>query len=232
MKMISKTRDVIQLTIRGNISLNYCILGNDSIVLYGKIICISKSISSVAPHLFEHAWKFLSHSQLSLSLTIIFHCCVINLCTSCTSIKCVFQTTDGAPEQFVPWICAFCCVINKCQPHTSDKLEKWVHSVVSLCSIVVIYSEQWTFAGGINFLFSFEENCCWIIPSVSGSLRWTCSIARYAWTMVSVFEKWRLRGCRQRTWKTAKKIRRCGIVSIVGGRWFANTKTTRRVIER
>ena len=53
--------------------------------------------------------------------------------TRSTIIKCGFQTTDGAPEQFV--LCTIFCVSNKCQMRTSDKLEKCVYSVVLLCSI-------------------------------------------------------------------------------------------------
>ena len=47
--------------------------------------------------------------------------------TRCTSTKCGFQTTDGAPEHFVLQrfdTASFCCVINKCQTYMSDKLEK------------------------------------------------------------------------------------------------------------
>ena len=53
-------------------------------------------------------------------------------------MKCGFQTTDGAPDQFVLLrfdTVSFCCVINKCQTRTNDNLEKCVHSVVLLCSI-------------------------------------------------------------------------------------------------
>ena len=52
-------------------------------------------------------------------------------------MNCGFQTTDGAPEQFVLQkfdIASFCCVINKCQTRTSDKFKKCVHIVVLLCS--------------------------------------------------------------------------------------------------
>ena len=65
------------------------------------------------------------------------------------------------------WHAPFCYVIKKCQMHTSDKLEKCVHSVVLLCSNVEIYTKQKTFAVSINFLISFEENSCWIIPITS-----------------------------------------------------------------
>ena len=27
------------------------------------------------------------------------------------------------------WLCAISCAINKCQMHTSDKLNKWIHSI-------------------------------------------------------------------------------------------------------
>ena len=42
-------------------------------------------------------------------------------------MKCGFQATDGAPEQFVLKrfdTASFCCVIDECQTHTSDKSEK------------------------------------------------------------------------------------------------------------
>ena len=42
----------------------------------------------------------------------------------------------------------------------------------------------------INFLFSLEENCCWIIMITWRSLWWTCSIARQVWTMVSSYQTW------------------------------------------
>ena len=54
----------------------------------------------------------------------------------------------------------------------SDKLVKCVlHSVVLCVRYVEIYDEQRAFADGINFLLSFEENCCQIIPIASRSLR-------------------------------------------------------------
>ena len=64
-----------------------------------------------------------------------------------------FQTTDGAPEQFLlsrSDAARFCCVVNKCQTSTSGKLEKCVRSVVF----------KRAFAEGFKFLLSFEENCC------------------------------------------------------------------------
>ena len=53
--------------------------------------------------------------------------------------------------------------------------------IVPCCYVlyVEIYTEQKTFTGSINFLFSFEGNCCWIISITSRSLRRTCSIATY-----------------------------------------------------
>ena len=53
-------------------------------------------------------------------------------------MKCGFQTTDGAPEQFVLQrfgTAPFRCVIDKYHTRTSDKLKKCVQSVVLLCSI-------------------------------------------------------------------------------------------------
>ena len=77
----------------------------------------------------------------------------------------------------------------------------------SCCCVhyIEIYTEQRAFVDRINLLFSFEEHWCWIIPITSRSLRWICSIVRYVWTMVSAFQKWWLRGCRQGTWRIAKK---------------------------
>ena len=54
---------------------------------------------------------------------------------------------------------------------------------------------------------------CRIIPITSRSSWWTCSIVRYVLTMVSPFQKWWLRqqtSKKKGTWKTPKKIRRCG----------------------
>ena len=62
---------------------------------------------------------------------------------------------------------------------------------------------------------------------------WTCSIARYVWTMVSAFQKcWLRHKTRSKTRNTEyrHKIRRCRMASTVGRRWFSNTKTTRRAI--
>ena len=62
--------------------------------------------------------------------------------------------------------------------------------IVLCCSVqyVEIYTERRVFVDSINLLFSFEKNCCRIIPITSRSLWWICSIARYTWTMVSAFQ--------------------------------------------
>ena len=60
------------------------------------------------------------------------------LSTRYTCMKCGFQSTVGAPEQFMLQrydAATFCCVVSKCQTRTNDKLEKCVHSVAVLCSI-------------------------------------------------------------------------------------------------
>jgi len=49
-------------------------------------------------------------------------------------------------------------------------------------------------------------------------------------TMISEFQNWRFRCCRQGTRKTTQKVRRHGIASIAGR--FTNINTTRRAIER
>ena len=79
-------------------------------------------------------------------------------------------------------------------------------SIVLCCCVqyVEIYTEQRAFADSINFFFSLEENCCRIMTITSRSLWWTCFIARYVRTVVSTFQKWWLRGCRQGTCKSAK----------------------------
>ena len=76
----------------------------------------------------------------------------------------------------------------------------WKRVWIVLCCCVQCVERA--FADSINFLFSFEENCCWIIPITSSSLWWTCSTTRHVWTIVSVFEKWWFRGCKQGTRKT------------------------------
>ena len=70
-----------------------------------------------------------------------------------------FQTTDGAPEQFVLYrfdTAPFCCVIDNCETCTSNKLEKCVHSI-GLCS--TCRNLYWTksIRGWQEFFFSFEE---------------------------------------------------------------------------
>ena len=48
---------------------------------------------------------------------------ILTVFTRCVSIKCGFQTTDGAREKFVLYridTVPFCFVINKCQMLTSD----------------------------------------------------------------------------------------------------------------
>ena len=92
--------------------------------------------------------------------------------TKCISVRCGFQTTDGAPEQFVLQkfdAMLFCFVIDKCQTHTSDKLKKCVRTVVLCVQYVKIYTEQRAFMDSINLLFSFEETCCPIILITSRS---------------------------------------------------------------
>ena len=109
----------------------------------------------------------------------------------------------------------------------------WKSFCVVLCCCVQyaeIYTELRIFANSFNLLVSFEENCCRIILTTSRSSWWTCSITRHVWMMISAFYKWWLRSCTQGTWTIAKKIRRCAIASIVGRKWFTNTKTTRRTI--
>ena len=79
--------------------------------------------------------------------------------TRCTIWHYGFQTTDGAPEQFVLWrfgTVPFCCVIDKCQTHTSDKLEKCVRSVV-VFDMSKFGTEQRAFADGINFCFHLKK---------------------------------------------------------------------------
>ena len=68
------------------------------------------------------------------------------------------------------------------------------------------FIQQRAFVDNNNFLFSFEENYCWITPITSRSLRWTCSIARYVWTIFLAFQKRSLQGWRQGTWKPPKKF--------------------------
>ena len=101
------------------------------------------------------------------------------------------------------WHCAFFVSSTSVR---RARVINWKSVCIVWCSCVQyieIYTEQRAFADGINFLFSFEENCCWIISITSRSLWWTYSIARYVWTIVSAFQKWWLRqigraSCRER----------------------------------
>ena len=116
----------------------------------------------------------------------------------------------------------------------SDLIEKCLHSIVLLCLIWRnLYQKKGAFTDS-NFLFSFEENLLRNHTDYLEKLmvNITCSIAKNVWTMISAFQNWRFRYCRQGTRETAQKVRRRGIASIAGWRWFTNTKTTRRAIER
>ena len=153
--------------------------------------------------------------------------------TRCISMKCEFQTTDGAPEQFVLLrfdIAPFYYVINKCQMRINDKLEKCVHSVVFNMSKFIPNKERSRTA--LIFCFHLKKTA----PESYRSLReaygehalWQDMCERWIWRFKSgdfeVTDKEHI--------KSGKKIRRCGITSIVGRRWFANTKTTRLAIGR
>ena len=76
----------------------------------------------------------------------------------------------------------------------------WKSMCIVLCYVqhAEICTEQRTFADNFNFLSSFEENRRWIIPITSRSLWWTWSIARFVWTMVSMFQKRWFRHTRRR----------------------------------
>ena len=79
----------------------------------------------------------------------------------------------------------------------------------SLCcciQYVEVCTEERAFANSIHFLFPFEKNYCWIIPTSSRNLWSTCSVARYVWMKVSASQKWWLRSCRQGIWKIVKKF--------------------------
>ena len=142
-----------------------------------------------------------------------------------------FQTTDGVPEQFVLWrfdTASFCCVINKCQMLTSDKLEKCAQS----CCVVVFNTFKFIpnkEHSRINFLFSFKENWCEsyrLVREAYGErvpLLDKCKRGYHRFKSGDFEFADKKEGNRQ-------KIQRCGIASIVGLRWFANTKKTRRVI--
>ena len=156
-------------------------------------------------------------------------------CTRCTSMKWRFekqmahQCSVKYKDLTLYTILLYHQQVSNAQ---SDLIEKCSHSIVLLCSIWQNLYQIRSIADSINFLFSFEENCCGIIPITWRSLWWIGSIAKNVWTMISAFQKWGFRCCRQGTRKTAQKVRRRGIASIAGWRWFTNTKTTRRAIER
>ena len=73
-----------------------------------------------------------------------------------------FQTTVGAPEQF--------CYKDLTLRHFVESStsvrgargisRKSVCIVLCCVQYVEIYTEQRAFVDGVNFLFSFEENCC------------------------------------------------------------------------
>ena len=88
---------------------------------------------------------------------------------------------------------------------------------------IEIYIEQ----NSIKFMFPFEDNCYRIISITSRSLWWTWFIASYVWTMIMAFQKWWLRHNtirKTRNIENRQKIRRYGIASTIGQRWFANQK--------
>jgi len=106
---------------------------------------------------------------------------------------------------------------------------------IEICSMQFLYQlnlyQIRSIRGQLIFCFHLKTTACGIILSITWrSLWWTCSIAKNMWTMVSAFQNWRFRCCRQGTRKTAQKVRRRGIASIAGWKWF--TKTTRRAIEQ
>ena len=111
------------------------------------------------------------------------------------------------------------------------RVMNWKSVCIVLCSIVEIYTEQRAFVNRINFLFSFEENCRWIISITLRSLWWTCAIARYVWTMALAFPKWWLRGCRHGTRKTVKKFGGMQLQELLDED-DSQKKTTRRTIGR
>ena len=83
------------------------------------------------------------------------------------------------------------------------RVSNWKSMCMVLCccvQYVEIYTEQRIFADSI-FCFLWR-NYCRNISITPRSLWWTCSIARYVWTMVSAFQKWWLRH------KTRKKVKK------------------------
>ena len=137
--------------------------------------------------------------------------------TRCTSMKWRFEK-QMAHQCSVKYkdltLYAFLLYHQQVSNAQNDLIEKCLHSIVLLCLIWRNLYQIRIFADSINFLFSFEENCCGIIPITWRSLWWTCSIAKNVCTMVSAFQNWRFQCCRQRTRKTAQKVRRRGIASI------------------
>ena len=93
---------------------------------------------------------------------------------------------------------------------------KRVCSVVLFCSLCQNLYRTKSIRVQHYILFSFEENCCWIIPITSRNSWLKCSIAKCAWTMVSVFQKWWLRGSRQGTWKITKKFENVELQGLLG----------------
>ena len=111
----------------------------------------------------------------------------------------------------------------------SDKLEKCAHRVVLLCSVWRnLYWTKSIRGQQINFLLSFEEDCCWIILRDAYGEHAPTQNTRERWFQHFKSGDFGTRqDRRQRTWKTVIKTGRCGIV---GRRWFAYTTTTRRAI--
>ena len=102
--------------------------------------------------------------------------------TSCTSLKCRYQKTDGAPVLFVIW---FFLVLSTSVRHAL--VIHWTSvCIVLYCSVqyVEIYIKQRAFTVSIFFLFLFKENYCWIILITSRSLWQPYFITRYMWTIV------------------------------------------------
>ena len=135
---------------------------------------------------------------------------LVHISTRCTSLKCGFQTTDGAPQQFVLCVLTLRHLVVSSTNVRRARVINWKIVCVVLCcdQCVQIYTEQISFVGGINFLFSFEENCYWIVPITSRSLWWTCSIAKYVWMMVSAFQKRYLRHKTRRKTRNMENIQK------------------------
>ena len=67
------------------------------------------------------------------------------------------------------------CAILLCQMRTNEKLKSVCIMLCCCVKYVEICTEQRELADGIDFLFSFEENCRWVTPISSKNLRRTCS---------------------------------------------------------